>query len=247
MGDTAVSVVIPYAPEFSPEYMLEAAKDSAREQDVPVDLVVVRDSELRGPSWARNRGLERATTRYVAFLDADDRWFEDKLRRQLDEMEQTGCGLCVQGPPIETDTFVRELYLGNIQSLTSSIVVDTSTVDVTFDEDLSRREDHLFMLEAAVQSGVCTCADLFDVGRHEESYSADLSILRRFQKDKEFAETVRDRVPEVRQLLNDHFDSVHCDDEPTTNTPGDLFRLWAVGAGLHTYPYLAMSVLCQRL
>lgn len=247
MDDGCVSVVIPYGPEFTPVDMLEAAKESARAQDVPVELVVVEDADSRGPSWARNRGIERASSRYVAFLDADDRWLEGKLRRQLDEMAATGRGLCVQGPDVDTGTFMRELYLGNLESLTSSIVVDTARVEATFDERLTRREDHLYMLEAAAQGGVCTCRDLFEVGQHDRSYSSSLTTVRRLSKDREFAAAVRERVPEVRDLLEDHYDEVHCGVEPTRNTPGDLFRLGLVGAAPHTYLYLALSYLCQRV
>lgn len=247
MDDVCVSVVIPYGPEFTPRDMLEAAEESARSQDVPVELVVVEDADSRGPSWARNRGIERVSNRYVAFLDADDRWLEGKLSRQLDEMAATGRGLCVEAPDIDTATFVRELYLGNLQSMTSSIVVDTERVAATFHEGLTHREDHLYMLEAAAEAGVCTCEDLFVVGRHSGSYASTLTTVRRFRKDREFAAAVRERVPEVRDFLEAHYDEIHCGVEPTANTPGDLGRLYFIGAAPHTYIYLALSYLCQRL
>ena len=46
---------------------LEAA-EGGRE----AEIVVVEDTEGRGPSWARNRGLCKATGEVVFFCDADD-------------------------------------------------------------------------------------------------------------------------------------------------------------------------------
>ena len=36
-----------------------------------------------GPAIARNRSIERAKGRYIAFCDCDDRWMPEKLERQI--------------------------------------------------------------------------------------------------------------------------------------------------------------------
>jgi glycosyltransferase involved in cell wall biosynthesis len=247
MESPTVSVVIPYGPEFTPEELLERAKSTVRAQDVPTELVIVEDVESRGPSWARNRGLDRADTRYVALLDADDEWFEDKLRRQLDQMDKTGAGLCVEGVSMDTESFMRELYLGNLQSLTSSIVLDTEQVNVRFDEGLDRREDHLFMLEAASEGGVCLVPDLFKIGRHEESYSHGLTHFVRLKKDIAFARAVRERIPEIRDYVNSYYRRPRCRTEPVVNTPGDLFRMVLLRASLISLLTFLPSLACQQL
>lgn len=220
-----VSVVIPYSPEFTPERLLERAKSTSKAQEVPTELVVIEDTESKGPSWARNQGLDRADTRYVALLDADDEWLETKLSRQLEQMATTGAGLCVEGVTMSVESFMRELYLGNLESLTSSILLDTDQVRVRFDEKLDRREDHLFMLEAARDGGICLVPDLFTVGRHEGSYSHDLTHFRRFRKDVAFARAVRKRVPEIRNYINSYYRRPRLRTAPVMNTPGDVFRM----------------------
>lgn len=49
-------------------------------------LTVVRHPVARGVSAARNTGIARATTRWLAFVDDDDLWAPGKLRAQLDAL-----------------------------------------------------------------------------------------------------------------------------------------------------------------
>ena len=51
-------------------------------------------TENRGPGYARNQSIKRAVGRYIAFCDCDDRWFPDKLERQIAHMDRKSCALC---------------------------------------------------------------------------------------------------------------------------------------------------------
>jgi len=206
MTDPRVSVVVPYSPAHTPEDMFEEALDSIEAQAVPTEPIVVTDDEQRGPAWARNRGLERADTRFVAFLDADDLWKPGKLKRQLDAIEETDTAICVEGRERSTEEFVRDLYLARIESLTSSILLDTSAVDLRFQEDLERREDHLFILEAAVAGGVCFREDLVTIRKQPDGLSARNDPELRVRANERFAELFAERVsPEFADRYADAF------------------------------------------
>jgi glycosyltransferase involved in cell wall biosynthesis len=101
-----VSVIIPV---FNGERFLGAAIDSVLAQaQMPIEIIVVDDGStddsaavaeaygapvrcLRqpnaGPGSARNRAMEAARGEYLAFLDADDLWTEDKLALQLARLQ----------------------------------------------------------------------------------------------------------------------------------------------------------------
>lgn len=197
--DPVVSVVVPWSPKHTPEHMLDEAKASASRQSIETELIVIRDTHQQGAAWARNIGLERAETRYVAFLDADDLWNPEKLERQLNRMSETGAGVCVEGNPISTEEFIRRLYVGEIQSLTSSVLVDTSRVSVGFEEALKRREDHLFIIEAASEAGICLCPNLVEIQKHEAGLSASTTFKLYRESSERFKRLANVRVPETKK------------------------------------------------
>jgi glycosyltransferase involved in cell wall biosynthesis len=60
----------------------------------PVRLV---SAEHGGVSAARNAGIQASTGDFIAFLDADDVWAPDKIKRQLAVMRQSDVVMCTTG------------------------------------------------------------------------------------------------------------------------------------------------------
>ncbi len=60
-----------------------------------VRLKVYKNDENIGVAYTRNRGVELASGEYVAFLDADDVWEVNKLKKQVDKIiEDNSIDLC---------------------------------------------------------------------------------------------------------------------------------------------------------
>lgn len=55
--------------------------------DSRIKILLVDDNK-NGAAGARNKGLDAVTGRYIAFLDADDVWMQDKLEIQLKFMQE---------------------------------------------------------------------------------------------------------------------------------------------------------------
>jgi len=135
---------------------------------------IVRHATSRGVSQARNSGLARAETPWVAFLDDDDYWSPEKLRSQLDALRRTpGAAWSCVGA-VHVDAGSRPTYwrrpataegtldmlsrIGGVPGGGSGVLVSTELArDVGgFDPDLSILADWDFYFRLASRSPVAT-------------------------------------------------------------------------------------------
>jgi len=120
-GSVEASLVSIIMPAFNAQETLAAAARSVLEQSHrTLELLIIddcssdatarisqelvrQDARVRplrldrhvGVAGARNRGIEAAYGRYIAFLDADDLWLPDKLQQQLALMQERDVSACM--------------------------------------------------------------------------------------------------------------------------------------------------------
>ena len=132
MNDSLVSVIIP---SYNSARYIDKAIQSVLKQKSPTEIIVVDDGSADdleavleqyiksnyitylkndtnlGVAKSRNRGVQAAKGEYVAFLDADDWWKEDKLEKQLELMNRTDCIMSYTSREIVDDNGV---YTGRV-------------------------------------------------------------------------------------------------------------------------------------
>lgn len=117
-NEPLVSVIIP---AYNCEKYIGKAVESALEQDVPLEVLIIDDcsadgteKEIKryldipylhyykneknlGAAASRNKGVKYAVGKYVAFLDSDDWWAPGKLKKQLKKMQEEKAVICSTG------------------------------------------------------------------------------------------------------------------------------------------------------
>jgi glycosyltransferase involved in cell wall biosynthesis len=121
--------------------------------------------ENRGAAEARNQGSEKAKGDYIAFLDADDLWHNQKLEIQLKLMTEKNVDVCFGSyeminseskplnkkvyalPQLTYKKLLRANYIGNLTG-----IYNCKKLGKIFTEDFKKRQDWLLWLEALKRS-----------------------------------------------------------------------------------------------
>ena len=130
------------------EYIKELIKDDNK-------VVLLKTDKNSGAAIARNIGIQHANGKYIAFLDSDDLWKEEKLSRQIQFMQEnnyffsfTNYDLLYSNGKIkqyrikyDNITYKKLLKSNHIGCLT--VIYDSEALGKVFMPlDCKKREDH---------------------------------------------------------------------------------------------------------
>lgn len=115
---------------------------------------IIRNNRTPGAGVARFVAINSTKCRYIAFLDADDEWMEQKLQRQIEYMNEKKLLFCFTGYCVKKNdkTFatykpsgllnLRSFLLKNLTICCSSVIVDTSYNAPILEPRLRKRNDY---------------------------------------------------------------------------------------------------------
>lgn len=142
--------------------------DDCSTDDTDMVVAVYTDSRIRylkneknsGAAVSRNRALQEARGRWIAFLDSDDLWLPEKLEKQVRFMEETGCwfsytsytqidengrdmGINISGPKVITKTgMYRYCWPGCL-----TVMYDADSVGLVQIRDIKKNNDYAMWLQ----------------------------------------------------------------------------------------------------
>lgn len=166
-------------------------------QEMEIKII---NQENQGVSAARNKGLEIAKGEYIALLDADDEWLENKTVRQLAVLEQKSIKIDLLGtlrngnpilPPYKlnsknlAEVTLKKLLIRN-ELQPSTVIFKSKILENTgyFNADQSHAEDVDFWMRATLHNKLYVLGeDLLLAGGGKRSFgssglSANLKAMR---------------------------------------------------------------------
>jgi teichuronic acid biosynthesis glycosyltransferase TuaG len=148
-------------------------------------IKLIKSNENEGPGKSKNKGMEIAIGKYVAFLDSDDLWEKNKLVEQINFMNKNNADFSFTsfkriyiGGKVRYFKVPRKITYFSIliknSICNSSVMIDITKIGKVYFPDIRKREDYalwLNILKAKTKYGygLNKCLTMRNVREESES------------------------------------------------------------------------------
>lgn len=148
-----------------------------------------------GPSSARNNGISNSKGNWIAFLDSDDEWHKNKLKKQV-EILKTYRDCSIIGCDSLKKHYFKDIgsyefasfdsFLFRNQFVTSSVIVKRDIIlNHMFDESMKYAEDYKLWLNILKNNkGIVLHEKLINYGKIDESVNKDSLSSNLYKMEK---------------------------------------------------------------
>ena len=185
LRDTAASIIAQGYDDIEVIFINDASSDQSEEV---LKDICERDGfsyytsdEALGAAKARNTGIEKATGRYIAFLDADDLWEPEKLSLQLKFMKEKDCAFSFTGYEfadergVSIDRIVNVPKVMTYKKALKNTTIFTSTVMF----DMEKISKGLIMMPEVESEDTATWWKILKSGYTAYGLNRPLTLYRR--------------------------------------------------------------------
>ena len=120
-------------------------------------IKVLVNNENLGAGFSRNKGIQFSKGKYIAFLDADDFWEEDKLEKQISSMSKnnylithTSYNILGKNNKFKSTRLSRDLNFKNLLKSCdvglSTVIIDKTLFEQNKFSNLKTKEDYTLWL-----------------------------------------------------------------------------------------------------
>lgn len=162
-------------------------------------IKIISLSKNSGAAMTRNKGIDIAKGKYVAFLDADDMWNSNKLKKQVTFMKDNDCGFSFTGyefansSGIPTGKKVEVPHIITYKQALKNTTIFTTTVMIDI-EKISKKNIHMPNVKS---EDTATWWKILKTGVIAYGINEQLSLYRRSKNTLS-----SDKIEAIRRIWN---------------------------------------------
>lgn len=188
-------------------------------------LIYIQQKQHINGAVARNVGIQEATGEYIAFLDDDDEWNEEKIRKQISflnnnpEIQGVSClydvkkdGMTIRKcHPYNGKNLHKKVIDRSVSVFTSTILLRRKALDKSgyFNETLLRHQDLQFLLDFLALNNMSVLNEYL-VTLHADSEMNHPNVNNMIEIKKNFFKVCSNHLKcynrkEQKQILDAHY------------------------------------------